>query len=114
MRSGRLKPRFISSAYLSANNGVWKAADGSTTCNPSNIIALSRTLRLNTKSIEAPCHCLPTPGPTGVLPRVGFKPNNPEKEAGIRIDPPPSLAPATGTTPEAIAAAAPPLDPPGE
>src|SRR5699024_3391079 len=76
--------------------------------------ALSLTLRLRTKSMVAPCHWRPTPGPTGVLPRVGFKPNIPEKDAGIRIEPPPSLAPAKGTTPEAIAAADPPLDPPGE
>src|SRR5699024_11307117 len=56
----------------------------------------------------------PAPGPTGVLPRVGFNPNKLVKEAGIRIEPPPSLAPAAGTIPLAIAAAAPPLDPPGE
>jgi len=31
----------------------------------------------------------------------------------MRIEPPPSLAPAIGTTPAATAAAAPPLDPPG-
>ena len=33
--------------------------------------------------------------------------------AGMRIDPPPSDALAHGTMPEATAAAAPPLDPPG-
>src|SRR5699024_4321969 len=76
--------------------------------------ALSRTERLNTKLIAAPCHSRPTPGPTGVRPLVGFNPNRLVKDAGIRIDPPPSLAPATGTIPEATAAAAPPLEPPGE
>src|SRR5699024_710711 len=75
---------------------------------------LSRTERLSTKLIAAPCHSRPTPGPTGVRPRVGFKPNKLVKDAGMRIDPPPSLAPATGTIPEATAAAAPPLEPPGE
>ena len=35
-------------------------------------------------------------------------------EAGIRMEPPPSLACASGTMPEATAAAAPPDDPPGE
>ena len=33
--------------------------------------------------------------------------------AGVRIDPPPSLAWAAGTTPAATAAAAPPEEPPG-
>ena len=32
----------------------------------------------------------------------------------MRIDPPPSLAPAIGKIPEATTAAAPPLEPPGE
>ncbi len=64
--------------------------------------------------MDAPCHCLPTPGPTGVLPRVGFNPNKLVNDAGIRMEPPPSLAPAIGTIPEAIAAAAPPLEPPEE
>src|SRR5690625_3713348 len=64
--------------------------------------------------MAAPCQFLPAPGPTAVLPRVGFKPTRPVNEAGIRIEPPPSLAPATGTTPAATNAAAPPLEPPGE
>ena len=45
-------------------------------------------------------------------PRDGFSPNTPQHAAGIRIDPPPSLACATGKTPEATAAAAPPDEPP--
>src|SRR5262249_14993778 len=44
---------------------------------------------------------------------VIFIPNTPQHDDGIRIDPPPSLACAIGTMPEATAAAAPPLDPPG-
>ena len=36
----------------------------------------------------------------------------PLKEAGIRIEPPPSLAGAKGEMPELTSAAAPPLDPP--
>src|SRR5215475_1184852 len=46
-------------------------------------------------------------------PRLGFSPNTPQHEAGMRIEPPPSLASASGTMPAATAAAAPPLDPPG-
>ena len=62
--------------------------------------------------IEAPCHERQLPGPTGILPRVGFKPIKPQKLAGIRMDPPPSLAVAIGKIPLATNAAAPPLDPP--
>ena len=46
-------------------------------------------------------------------PRVGFSPTRPVHDAGIRIDPPPSLPWASGTMPPATAAAAPPLEPPG-
>ena len=46
--------------------------------------------------------------------RVGFRPTRPLWLAGIRIEPPPSLAWATGTIPAATAAAEPPLEPPVE
>ena len=46
--------------------------------------------------------------------RVGLSPTRPQHDAGIRIDPPPSLACATGTMPDATAAADPPEDPPVE
>ena len=75
--------------------------------------ALSRTERLTTCSTAAPCHFSPCSGPVGTRPRLGFRPNNPQHAAGMRIDPPPSPAPATGTMPAATAAAAPPLLPPG-
>jgi hypothetical protein len=44
-------------------------------------------------------------------PRDGFSPTVPQKEDGVRIDPPPSAPCARGTMPAAIAAAEPPLDP---
>jgi hypothetical protein len=47
-------------------------------------------------------------------PRVGFSPNSPHALAGMRIEPPPSLAWATATMPLATAAAAPPDEPPLE
>ena len=56
------------------------------------------------------CECS---GPAGVRARVGFRPKRPQQEAGMRIEPPPSLACASGTIPAATAAAAPPLEPPG-
>ena len=47
-------------------------------------------------------------------PRDGFRPTRPHAEAGMRIEPPPSLACAIGTIPDATATAEPPLEPPGE
>src|SRR5688572_22181862 len=46
-------------------------------------------------------------------PWLGLSPTRPENPAGIRVEPPPSLAVATGTRPAATAAALPPDDPPG-
>ena len=79
----------------------------------SSASAESRTLRDTTRSLEAPSQTSPQAGPTDTRPRDGRKPNKPQHAAGIRIDPPPSLAPAIGTIPAATAAAEPPLDPPG-
>ena len=47
-------------------------------------------------------------------PRDGLSPTSPHQAAGIRIEPAPSLAWATGTSPAATAAQAPPEEPPGE
>ncbi len=47
-------------------------------------------------------------------PRLGFRPTSPQQDAGIRIEPPPSLACAIGTTPAASSAADPPLEPPAD
>ena len=44
-------------------------------------------------------------------PRDGFNPTVPQKEEGVRIEPPPSAPCASGTIPAATAAAEPPLDP---
>src|SRR5215211_6593503 len=52
-------------------------------------------------------------GASETLPRLGFRPTNPQHAAGIRIDPPASEALATARTPDATAAAAPPEEPPG-
>src|SRR5438477_12553402 len=57
-----------------------------------------------------------TPGPYGAgetRPRDGLSPKRPQHEDGMRIEPPPSLPCATGASPAATAAAAPPLEPPG-
>ena len=43
---------------------------------------------------------------------AGLIPNSPQHDAGIRIEPPPSLPCDAGASPAATAAAAPPLEPP--
>src|SRR5919198_3293004 len=52
-------------------------------------------------------------GPRETRPRLGLSPTSPQQAAGIRIEPPPSLACAMGTIPDATAAALPPDEPPG-
>src|SRR5207302_10253752 len=49
----------------------------------------------------------------GMRPKLGLRPTRPLKAAGMRVDPPPSLAVQKGTMPLATAAADPPLEPPG-
>ena len=53
-------------------------------------------------------------GPSVMRPRDTLSPTSPHMLAGMRMDPPPSLAWAAGTMPAATAAALPPLDPPDE
>ena len=47
----------------------------------------------------------------GIRPNVGLMPATPHTAAGMRMDPPVSLATAAGMRPAATAAADPPLDP---
>ncbi len=54
----------------------------------------------------------PRSGAREIRPRDGLSPTSPQQAAGIRIEPPPSLAWATGTQPDATAPAEPPLEPP--
>src|SRR5215472_16956817 len=78
------------------------------------ITALSRTLMLTTWLQEKPPQPSPRSGPAGVRARVGFMPNTPQADAGMRIEPPPSVACASGRMRAATAAAAPPDEPPDE
>src|ERR1019366_644786 len=79
----------------------------------SSAAALSRTERDTTCWALMPAQPSPRSGPDGTRPRVGFSPKIPQHDAGMRIDPPPSVAWAMGKRPAATAAAAPPLEPPG-
>src|SRR5215212_7535043 len=76
--------------------------------------AASRTVRVTEPSIVPPAHTSDMIGPWLTRPRVGLSPTSPHSLAGIRIEPPPSFACATGTMPLATAAADPPDDPPVE
>src|SRR5215208_2992943 len=74
--------------------------------------AVSRTVRVRAPSTRRGHVGFAKP-PGSSRPRDAFKPNSPQWEAGIRIDPPPSVPCASGTMPAATHAAEPPLDPPG-
>src|SRR5690349_17867154 len=74
--------------------------------------AESRTERVIACAADNPIQLSIACGPAGVRPRLGLSPNKPQCEAGIRIEPPPSLACAAGIMPAATAAAAPPDEPP--
>ena len=69
--------------------------------------------RVTASSTVSPEMLSPISGPSEIRWRVGLSPNEAAVTlAGIRIEPPPSLAWAIGTMPEATAAAEPPLEPP--
>src|SRR5258708_27029234 len=78
----------------------------------SSITAASRTVLASTPLTASPGGL--ASGAKLTRPRGGFRRPSPQALAGIRIDPPPSLPCANGTSPPATAAAAPPLDPPAE
>ncbi len=64
--------------------------------------------------VDCPSYSQPKSGPIGLRPRLGLSPKTPQAEAGIRIEPPSSVAEAMGTIAAATAAAEPPLEPPAE
>src|SRR3990172_10728170 len=87
---------------LNGSSGSWYAITSSAS-------AASATVRV----IGPRCVIVDQPpGLRGTRPYVAFSPNTPQIDAGMRIEPPPSLPSAMGPNPAATAAAAPPLDPP--
>ena len=83
-------------------------------CTASSTAAVSRTDRDTTSSHVRPPITSPNSGPDDTRARVGLRPTSPHSLAGMRIEPPPSLAWPIGTSPAATAAADPPLEPPVE
>src|SRR5262252_6678471 len=53
-------------------------------------------------------------GRRAITPLVGLRPASPHRAAGMRTEPPPSVAVAMGARPAASAAPDPPLEPPGD
>jgi hypothetical protein len=76
--------------------------------------AASRTVRVTAPLIAPPAHASPVSGPQLTRPRVGLSTTSPHSLAGMRMEPPPSVACATGTRPAPTAAADPPDEPPAE
>src|SRR5919199_964509 len=73
-----------------------------------SISAASRTVR----DIGPGCEVAAHGSAWGALPSDGLKPTIPQNEAGMRIEPAPSVPWASGPNPDATAAAAPADDPP--
>ena len=73
---------------------------------------MSRTLRETQRKVTPP-YQKSAPGASEMRPRAGLRPTRPEWQAGVRMEPPPSLASASGSTRAATAAAEPPEEPPG-
>src|SRR3954447_4123394 len=77
----------------------------------SSSAAASRTVRASGPDVPRPSEP-ETYGAGDTRPRDGLMPTSPQHDAGLRIEPPPSLPCATGRGPAATAGAAPPHDPP--
>src|SRR5215469_7057353 len=94
--------------------GAVYGSPGSNPAVQSSMRAESRTLRLITCPADSPPHPSPASGAIDTRPREGLSPKRPHCAAGFRIEPPPSVACATGRIPAETAVAAPPEEPPGE
>src|SRR5262249_23759961 len=103
------------SSVLSANGrsggGAHQGSPGSYPASTSSRCDASSTVRVSGPDVDRPSKA--PKGAVETRPRDGFSPKRPQHDAGIRIDPPPSVACAAGTSPAASAAAARPDEPPG-
>src|SRR5215470_14319632 len=86
-------------------------SDGEGPAHASNRIARSAAVRAMKPGVSSDGASGTLP-PRGTRPKVGLMPATPQSAAGIRMDPPVSLATAAGTRLAATAAAEPPLEPP--
>ncbi len=98
-----------SSMYGRSGSGALYQASRSARPMTSSMRAASPTVRVIAPPVV---ECSQPRTNSGTRPRLGLRPTRPVTDAGTRIDPPPSPACATGASPAATAADAPPLDPP--
>src|SRR3546814_1770711 len=109
-------PRLVATAIRSGRGGVaacsvndidgsWMpiTVPGTRLAEMSSRAALSRTDVVTAWCTEAGALSVEGTGKLLTRPRLGLRPTRPLIEAGIRIEPPPSLACATGTIPAATA-----------
>src|ERR1700682_1968500 len=94
--------------YTKPSLGSWVLGSSTTL----RYAAVSRTVRLRPASTRRDHAGVPK-FPGSKRPRDAFNPKRPQCEAGMRIEPPPSVPWARGKTPAATHAAEPPLEPPG-
>ena len=106
MRSGRVSP----GCDVTSIGGRRRA--GCTRWASSKNVTVSRTVRVSTESVTIFTGICAELSPMMRRPRVGLRPTRPHVAAGMRIEPPPSLPCAMGTTPDATSAAEPPEEPP--
>src|SRR3954466_4498240 len=108
-----LGARFVASRNEPDGKAMPYGSPGSLPAVASSSAAESRT------EIDTQC-CAPAPAkvsPIGarlIRPRDGLRPNRPHRLAGMRIEPPPSVACPIGRPRAATIAAEPPDQPPGE
>ncbi len=109
-----LSPRRLASARLAGmENGIGhaKGSRGSGRLMTSSRSAASSTVRAIGPTTESGISI--SGGNAGTRPKLGLRPKTLVDDAGIRIEPAPSLPTASGPKPSASAADAPPDEPPG-
>ena len=87
-----------SSTYGRAGGGAITVSPTPGPCTASSSRAVSRTERLTQSSTLRPLSV--RNGPSVIRPCDGFSPTSPQHDAGMRIEPPPSVAWAIGTMPD--------------
>ena len=97
--------RATASANGSAGGGAHDASPSSWPARTSSASAVSRD-RARQHAVDAEELVADARAPSEIRPRWGLRPTRPQHAAGMRVEPPPSLACAIGTMPDATAAAA--------
>jgi hypothetical protein len=102
--------RLADVAKGSAGGGAHDASPVSVPASTSSASAVSEIVCVSTPSTARKLS--PVSGAREIRLRCGLSPTRPQHAAGMRVDPPPSLAWAIGTMPAATAVAEPPDEPP--